>query len=249
MSMPTQQTGTAAWWPVKLVEPLAGRHGLAGRMALSWAIAGGFLIGGVLVVAAVALQRSTPDSIPLLVSTLFAIGATGGFLHGAILGVLGRPLDVGLGDAVRGVEYAMMWAVPALFASWIAALWMAMASVAVTLRSTSVFFVVAAGMVFCLISFLWAGREAVVGLRYAMERWPEHRPGSVLVVFTFGVLAVAFVILRPEIWWTDVRVSGIAAVVLALGATFWIALPVLVLTLRVVHRWTADSPIWDGGPS
>lgn len=236
-----------AWWPTRLIEPITGDRGLAGRMALSWAIAGGFALGGVLMVAAVAVQRSTADSIPIVASALFAVGATGGFIHGALLGVLGRPRDVEFAEAVRGVEYAMMWAVPALLVSWVAVLWMAMASVAVSLRSASVFVVVAAGILFCLVSFLWAAREAVVGLRHAMERWPEHRPGSILVVFTFGILAVAFVTQRPEIWWTDVRVSGIAAIVLALGATFWIALPILMVTLRLLHRWTADSPIWDGG--
>jgi len=57
----------------------------------------------------------------------------------------------------------------------------------------------------------------------------------------FAVLATAFVTVRPQIWWTDVRVAGVGALILAFGATVWIALPVVIAGLGLMHRFAGMS--------
>jgi hypothetical protein len=97
----------------------------------------------------------------------------------------------------------------------------------------------------------WATVEGLEGLRGAMIRWPERRPGVPLVLTVFVTLLALFVWRRPEIWFTDLRVSALGAAFLALGATVWIALPVVVFVLHFLHQWRSGHSIWegDGGPA
>jgi len=238
-----------------LITWLKGDSGLCGRIALSWALAGGLTMQALLVISSL-VGSPGAMSLPLTATLFFVMGAAGGFTHGVLVGMAGRASGVCLSEALRGVEAGVLWAIPTLVAGWVAALWMSMTSLALTLARPSVLLVVLAGWTVCILSCVWALREARAGIRYAMMRWPERRPGAPLVVLTFVVLVVAFVWLRPELWFTDLRVSGLGAVILAAGATFWIALPLEILVLHFLHQWRADSPIWDsvdpsqaGGPS
>ena len=60
------------------------------------------------------------------------------------------------------------------------------------------------------------------------------------------VLAVLFVHYRPGIWGTDLRVTGIGALILALVSTIWIALPIIVVLLHYLHRRSASV---EDGPA
>ncbi len=184
-------------------------------------------------------------SLPLTSTLFFVMGAAGGFTHGVLVGIAGRATGVRLSQALRGVEAGVLWAVPTLLVGWVAALWISMTSLALTFTRPSLLLVVIAGWTVCILSCVWALAEARAGLRYAMMRWPERRPGAPLVAITFVVLMVAFLWQRPELWFTDLRVSGLGAVVLAAGATFWIALPAEVLVLHLLHQWASDSRIWE----
>jgi len=75
----------------------------------------------------------------------------------------------------------------------------------------------------------------------AWQRWPDLRIASIVISVVFAVLATVFVTSHPQIWWTDVRVTGAGALILALGATIWIALPVVVAGLSLMHRVTGRS--------
>ncbi|UCC26952.1 MAG: hypothetical protein JSU98_07550 [Gemmatimonadales bacterium] len=225
---------------------LKGPEGLAGRLALSWSIAGGLSMVAMLVLAA--FLSGSPESayVPFTVSVYFLVGAAGGFIHGALVGAAGRPPSVSISAAVRGLEAAGLWAIPGLAAAWVAGLWVSMTGMAASEAAPPLIATIVGGWLILAVAAGWALAEAAEGLRYAMQRWPERRPGRVLVLLTFATLLIVFLWQRPEIWFTDLRVSAVGAIILAFGATVWIALPVLVLALHFLHQWSAESPVWEG---
>jgi hypothetical protein len=233
----------SAW--SNLTRGLAAEEGFPGRVALSWTVAGGF-VGGLLLVDAILAGVADSSSLPYVGTALFGLGALAGFVHGSILGLVGRPEGVGRAQVIRAIEVAALWAVPLLLVSWVAALWLAMTTVALEVGSASILSGALIGWACGLLAMAWAATAGVRALSNALARWPEHRPGALLVSHTFVALLVAFVVIRPEIWWTDFRVSSAGAVILAIGATFWIVIPGVVVVLHLVHHWLADSPIWDG---
>lgn len=224
---------------------LAGNGGLAGRVALSWSLAGGFSAGGFLLILSAAMGGGSGAGI-LITSVFFAVGAVAGFVHGGILGLASRPAGVSYASSVRGIEWAALWAIPTLLAAWVATLWLALTTAALTTGRFSIMVGAAIGWTAGLVSLAWAAAEGRAAVVHALRRWPERRPGSALVSLTFAILLVAFVATRPEIWWTDLAVSGLGAVFLAVGATFWIVIPVVVVALHFLHQWLSDSRIWGG---
>jgi hypothetical protein len=52
----------------------------------------------------------------------------------------------------------------------------------------------------------------------------------------FAVLVTRFLASPPEIWFTQFRVTTAGAVILAFGASVWIALPVMIALLGLAHR-------------
>ena len=223
----------------------AGDRHLAGRLTLSWALAGGLTMEAILVMAAFTSGNPISASDPFTASLFFLGGAAGGLVHGALVGAAGRPESVSLAQAVRSIEGSLLLALPGLAFAWLVAIWTSMTATAVESLTPWMLLGVATAWLITLVVSIWALLEAQAGLTYALQRWPERRPGRVLVGLTFGILVVAFVWLRPEIWFTDLRPSALGAVFLALGATIWIALPVLVFLLHFLHQWRSESPIWD----
>lgn len=225
---------------------LRGEKGLAGRLALSWTLAGGLGMEVVLVVAAILGGTSQAPSLPFTATLFFIGGAIGGFAHGALIGVAGRSDDVSLGDAFRGIEAAAFWAVPGLLMAWVLALWISMSAMAVSLARPGMLVMVGLGWVVYAVVCVWGLMEARHGLAHALRRWPERRPGTPLLIAAFAVLMVSFLWVRPEIWFTDLRVSALGAMILAVGATIWIALPVVVFILHFLHQALGDSAFWEG---
>ena len=69
---------------------LKGDSGLCGRIALSWALAGGLTMEALLVVAAFLSGSPDVSALPVTATLWFAVGAAGGFTHGVVVGIAGR---------------------------------------------------------------------------------------------------------------------------------------------------------------
>ncbi len=223
-----------------------GDEGLAGRLALSWSLAGGLSMVAVLVAATSLSGAPTSAADPVAATLFFVAGVVGGFVHGALVGVAGRPEGVPLTAAIRGIEFAAFAALPLGAVAWGAALWISMTATSMSSGRPTLLAATAVGWLILVGSLAWAAAEGVAGLRCAMIRWPERRPGVPLVLLVFATLLVAFILWQPEIWFTDLRVSRLGAAFLALGATVWIALPIVVFVLHFLHEWRFGGSIWDG---
>jgi hypothetical protein len=212
--------------------------GLPGLVALSWALAGGILIGGAWV-AGLALSGRASGSVLLPMTTiLFAGGAFLGFVHGALLGYLGRGTGASLREVAVSLGKGALLAVPAGAVGWGLAVWIGLAGAAGTVDEVVVLLSMALGWMLGGGVCIWAVTETVAALRNAFSRWSHRWIGSTLLIATFAALATAFVLERPAIWGTDLRVSGVAAILLAGGATIWLAGPLILL---VVHFLPAES--------
>ncbi|MEJ2539018.1 MAG: hypothetical protein P8188_03365 [Gemmatimonadota bacterium] len=243
------EASTRAYGPAGRPSPVhwfTGDEGLAGRIALSWALAGGLGLEAILVVTTV-VSGAAESALDVFTATLiFTVGAGGGFIHGALLGLTGRPQGVSVGRALRGIEVAAFAALPLGIFAWMAALWISLTGSSLAGGDRSMLLMAAAGWGIFLTLAVWGLAEGIAGLGHALERWPERRPGVILVLALFLTLLVAFLRVRPEIWFTDLRVSELGAVLLAVGATVWIGIPVVGVVLNRVHHWRGDPAVLEG---
>ena len=177
--------------------------------------------------------HTSASMVPTMATVMFVLGGSAGFVHGALLGVLGRPAGWGFRRAVGSLGRAALVAIPALALAWLIALWISLTATAMALGRTTMLVIVVVGWVAGAGICLGALVQGAEGFRNAYERWPEGRYGMPLVILAFGILLTGFVIVRPEFWWTDVHATGLWAVVLAAGVTVWVGLPVVVLALRL----------------
>jgi hypothetical protein len=197
-------------------------------------MAGGVGFGGFFVALLLLMGQVSATFAPQLTAIFFVGGAAAGLVHGALLGYVGRESCRSRATTVAALVAGLPWVLPALMASWVVATWItlisALSSAPGALRVAGVALGWLAGAAMCA----WAGMEGLGALRRAYTRWPEYRVGTLITGGVFVALAVIFVTERPELWFTDVRVTGIGAVILALGATVWIGLPATVLVLRAL---------------
>ena len=227
-----------------LTSLIVGRTGQPGRVALACALTGAVLAGGVLVAGASIAGRVSGSSLVPLAGLFLVAGGFVGFMHGAALGLVGRVSDLHWSDAFRSIGFGALLAVPSMALAGLTALWIALTPVAVTegLRDPMWIFVIG-GWLAGTALFVWATAEVFAAAANALVHWPHRRLGTPLVAGTFLVLLVAFVLTQPEIWFTDIEVNTLGAVLLALGATVWIGLPLEVLVLRLVQ---GPSPSGSG---
>ena len=213
---------------------------LPGRIVVSWSMGGGVVAGGLLVAAMTLANRLSSSGVLQLSLLLFVLGAGAGLAHGGLLGYLGRDPARTRTEVIGVLIRALPWAIPGLMASWAAASWISLTAAVV--RGSVVGIPVVGGLLiawaFGLLVCGWALLEGARGMIAAWRRWPDLRVASVVISVVFAVLATVFVTSHPRIWWTDVRVTGIGAFILALGATVWIALPVVIAALGLLHRLT-----------
>jgi hypothetical protein len=215
---------------------LVGESGLAGRVALSWGLAGGLSMEAILVLAALLAHTPASTSDPLAATFFFLLGVLGGFVHGALVGVIGRPERVELSRAVRSVERAAVVLVPLAVLAWGAALWISLTSTEVAASRPTLLVAVGAGWAILTGATVWALWEARAALRYALVRWPIQGTGWMALLVVSATLMVSFVWWRPEIWFTDVRTTALGAAFLGLGVTIWFALPAVMLGLHLLRR-------------
>ena len=225
---PRPRTSASTW--------LLGRPGLPGRVALSWALAGGLTMEAILVVAALMSGVRAATSDPLAATVFFLVGVVGGFVHGGLVGVVGRADDVSLRRALLSVERAALATVPLSVLTWGAALWISLTGTEAARGRPGLLLAVGVGWVTLAGVGIWALREGGAALRHTLVRWPMGPGGAAVLGLVSVVLVISFVWWRPEIWFTDVRTTPLGAAMLALGVTIWFALPLLALGIHLLHR-------------
>jgi len=218
-----------------------GETGQPGRVALSCGLTGAVIAGGVFVAALALLGQVSSSALLPLTGIFLVAGGLVGFFHGAALGLIGRGSDVRARDAFKSIGFAALLSIPCLVFAALTAVWISFTAVAWQLGADAIWLFVLAGWVAGGGIAAWCTWEVFSAAANALEHWPDRRLGTPLVAATFVVLQISFWVTRPEIWWTDVEVTGLGAVILAVGATLWIGLPIEVLTLRLFHRSHAQS--------
>jgi hypothetical protein len=207
---------------------------LPGRIVVSWPLAGGLVAGGFLV----ATTAFNGGGVPQMTTLLFVLGAGAGLAHGLLLGYLCHdPARTRL-QVLQTMIRAAIWVPPGLVLAWVAAMWISLTRDVVAESSAMGMGVVWLGLswIFGVVVLTWAGVAGFQGAWAALHRWPHVRIAAVVTSVAFGILLTWFLTSPPEIWFTDLRVTSIGAVLLAFGASVWIALPVAIGTLELVHK-------------
>ena len=218
---------TATTYEKRLGTDVPRGIGLHGRVAVTWAAAGGLLLGGFLVAFMTLSGRLSGHGLFFTVSGLFVIGAILGLAHGLVLGFFGRPEGTPPRAATGDLGRAVLYAIPALAVAWLLTIWIGMTMPAVILGRTFV---------------AWAAVYGWRALRNAYARWPERESGTALVAASFAGLIVLLLADQPEIWGMQLRVTETGAVLLAAALTFWVTGPAVTLALRLASRLPIPSP-------
>jgi hypothetical protein len=231
---PVEAAAPASEYAFRL--PSILRPGLPGRVLAASTMAGGIFFGGILVAASTWFDQLVAASVIVISPVMFAGGTVLGAIHGGVLGYVGRPASMPSGAATGSLFSGAIWVIPGVLLSLATALgiaasrWSMISTQPLVVAGAFLTWLVGVGI------SVWCTIEVSQVLSNALSRWPERRPGVPLALIIFVVLVSAFVIVRPEIWFTDLRVSPAGAVVLALGLTLWVAVPVEVVLLHFVHR-------------
>jgi hypothetical protein len=230
----TAKTGTG--------RPLTLGLGSVGKLAVSWAVGGGVLLGGVVVAGMTLAGQLSGFGLLLTATGLFVLGGVLGFVHGGLLGWMGREETMTRRAALGSLGMGAVYAVPALLLSWLVAGWIAMTTVA--LYSGKV-----AGLVGCGIAWLVGAALLVVAAEQgwsALQRvyagWSNARVATLLVAAVYGGLLAVFVAERPQLWGLPVQVTPVGAVLLATAVTLWLAGPMVALSLSLLDRFPATRP-------
>ncbi len=216
----------------------APRRGLElpAAVAISWSLAGGMLLGGAAVVAMIVTDRMSAHLLLLGSATLYVIGAVLGLVHGAILGVAGRPEGTTVRQAFGAMLHGLFYFPFGLLLSWAVAGWVAAMPVALLGHHIIGAAISALAWVAMLATVYFAGSTALHALALAYRRWPDRVPGTIMVGVTLVALLVGFAIQPPTIWFSDVRLTYPGATVLALAATFWFYGPIITIALSVLRK-------------
>jgi len=210
--------------------------GFPGRVAVSWAMASGILAGGVLLAALTLMDRASAFGLVMTSTALFFGGSVFGFVHGAVLGWIGRDEGMDAAAANHSIGLGLMYVIPGLGVGWVVASLIAQTVPArftgSTLALAGVGVAWVAGGAICV----WAAREGARALAHSYGRWEDRSLGTLLVVLTFVALLGMFLVDRPELWGTQLRVGTWGAVLVAGFATTWISGPGITLPLVLSRR-------------
>jgi hypothetical protein len=216
--------------------PLLRSIGLTGRVAVTWSMAGGILLGGVLVALMTLTGRLSGHGIFMTSTGLFVIGALLGAAHGAALGLLGRPADVERHEALGSLGRAALYAVPGATVAWLLTVWIAMSAVASYLDRPGPLVLVGAAWLGGGLLVAAATTFGVRALGNAYGRWPERQLGTVVVAGAFAALLLVFLADRPSIWLLRLRVTDVGAILSAGMLAIWVVGPLVTLALRLVPQ-------------
>lgn len=216
--------------------------GAPGKVAVSWAVAGGVLVGGFLVAAMTLTGQLSGHALLLTCTGLFVVGAGMGYVHGAVLGWMGRPKEMTREAAIGSLAMGAAYAIPALLVAWLVTGWVGMTSLALYAGKT-------AAVVGCGVAWLVGFALVVVAveqgwgaLRSAYAGWSNARAATLLVAMLFGALLAVFLSEQPSIWGLKLRVTPVGAVLLAVAATLWLAGPMITLALGTLDRLPTKRP-------
>jgi hypothetical protein len=216
--------------------------GTAGKLAVSWAVGGGILVGGFLVAGMTLAGQLSGFGLLLTATGLFAVGGVLGFIHGGLLGWLGRLPTESRRQALVSVGMGAVYALPALMVSWLVAGWIAMTTVA--LYSGKVAGLIGSGIAWLIGAALLvlAAEQGWSAIRRLYAAWSNARVASLLVAALYGGLLAVFLAERPQLWGLSVQVTTVGAVLLATAATLWLAGPVVALSLALLDRMPVARP-------
>lgn len=216
--------------------------GLAGRVAVSWAMAGGVCLGG-LAVAIGTLTGNMSGQALLMTSTgLFVVGSLVGFVHGAVLGFFGRNAGVTKEEGVRRLALAAVYAIPGLAVAWLVSNWIAMTVVALYVGRVLPMVGAGAGWTIGAVILLWAVVQGWKALQSSFARWPEWKAGTAIVATTFAALLISFLGERPELLGMRLDLTPVGATLLAAALSLWLVGPVVTLALTIRRRLPGRRP-------
>jgi len=228
---------------VTLNRPFALALERPGRVALAWAGASGMLAGGAWVAVLVRLGRASSSTSLIMTTAFFVLFGALGFVHGGVLGYLGRPAGCTRSCSVRSLFWAAVLGAPVLLLLWELSVWISITEAAVRLHRPGMMILLVSSWLVLLVVCATAVVQGALALRAAYAAWPDARLGTVLVAATFSFLLVNFLSEPPVLWGSNLRVTGVGALLLAAGVTGWIASPVIVLTLQLLHRRWQRKPL------
>lgn len=232
-ALPQSGDRLAGYSPVNL--------GLVGQMATSWGLAGGLLAAAVSGVLMITGRVSA--SIGFLTATLyFVAGWLIGFLHGGIVGYMGRPVHVSRLLALKRLGLAVLYAAPSLILGWCLAVCLTVGAVGVVGDRPALLAFALVGVGGLLAALGWAVVEARIALEHLGHRWPGSGAVLALLGVTFVALLPFFLVLRPEIWFLGLRPTPPLAALMAAAAALWIGGPLLVVGLLLVRAWRRRHP-------
>jgi hypothetical protein len=216
--------------------------GLSGKVAVSWAMAGGVGLGGLAVAIGTLTGRMSAHSLLLTSTGLFVIGALLGFMHGAVLGFFGRAAGVTKTEAASRLALAAVYAIPGLAVAWLVSNWIAMTVVARYAGSVLPMIGAGAGWVAGAAILFWAGTQGWRGLQVSFARWPEWKAGTTIVAVTFAALLVSLLVDRPALLGYRLDLTPVGAFLVAAAISVWFVGPAVTLALSALRRLPGEHP-------
>lgn len=228
-----QQDRLAGYSPVNL--------GLVGQMATSWGVAGGLL--GACLVSALMMTGKVSASIGFLTTTIFFLGGwLIGFLHGGLVGYMGRPDHVSRLLALKRIGLAVLYALPAMLVGWCLAMCITVGTVGILGSRPALLVFAMVGLSGFAAAGVWAVVEARTAVEHLSRRWPGARGALALLGMAFLALLPFFLVLRPEIWFLGLRPTPPLAALMAAAATAWIGGPLAAVALLTLRAWRKRHP-------
>ncbi len=215
--------------------------GLTGRVAVSWAVAGGILLGGFLVAFLTLTGRMSANGLLISSTLLFTVGGVAGFVHGAALGYFGRGLETSRKDAVAALALAALYTIPMMAAGWVATGWIAMTVGALYKHTVLAYAGTMLGWAAGLTVLATAAVLGFRALRGAFARWNDAPLGTALVAASFAGLLVTTLATRPTIWGIGLRVTEVGAAILSVLVAIWVVGPLVTLALALLRRLPAPQ--------
>jgi len=207
--------------------------GLTGRMTVLSTCFGGWLLGGLIPLLESRALEMSPHDLWWDGTIRFLWGAGLGFLHGWVLGILGRDEEF---DALRALAIAgtsVLYTLPALAVAWPLAGWTSM--LPSLLERGSMLHVLGIAVAVSgsvILLWLWL-RTGWSAFQRAYRRWPERRIGTALFFLTFLCFLAELTQGRVELWGWPWRVPDATAILFLFASFLWLVGPLLTLALRL----------------
>ena len=216
--------------------------GLVGQMATSWGLAGGLLAGAA--VSTLMMAGKVSASIGFLTTTIFFVGGSLiGFLHGGIVGYLGRPEHVCRLLALRRLGLAVLYAIPTMLLGWCLAMCITVGAVGVVAHRPGLLLFAVVGWTGLAAALIWAFVEAHAAVEHLGRRWPGARAALTLLGLAFIALLPFFLVVNPEIRVIGGRPTPPLAVMMAAAATVWIGGPLAAVGVLTLRAWRKRHPL------